>query len=200
MRGCRAFTGGEVGRVKGAFSGKYEFRDRALFFFGCTTGFRISEILSVTRGDLIDRDGSLFESVTVKKANMKGKLYSRTIYVNRKAREHISAWLDMQAHMGYMMSGQHVFMRHGGGRMDRKYAWKILKAAYRKAGLPSKGYGTHSMRKTFADRIFDKFPGKDALMKAQIALGHRRIDSTISYIAFKTDDVPDAILGLEIES
>jgi integrase len=53
--------------------------------------------------------------------------------------------------------------------------------AYKSNELTGK-LGTHAMRKTFANRMYDKL-GKD-LVKCQRALGHRNINSTVSYLSF----------------
>ncbi len=48
------------------------------------------------------------------------------------------------------------------------------------------------MRKTFARRVHEKL-GKD-LVKTQKAMGHRSINSTVSYLSFNEEEIDDAIL------
>ncbi len=50
------------------------------------------------------------------------------------------------------------------------------------------------MRKTFADRIYDRLGGD--LVKTQRALGHRCIESTAAYISFRQEEIDEAILSL----
>ncbi len=50
------------------------------------------------------------------------------------------------------------------------------------------------MRKTFADKIYDRL-GHD-LIKTQKALGHKNINSTVSYLSFREEEIDEAILGL----
>jgi excisionase family DNA binding protein len=53
---------------------------------------------------------------------------------------------------------------------------------------------THSMRKTFADRVYEAL-GRD-IFRTQKALGHRNINSTVQYLSFKEQDIEAAILGM----
>jgi site-specific recombinase XerC len=58
-------------------------------------------------------------------------------------------------------------------------------------GLPSKDYGTHSLRRTKASIIY-KATGN--LRAVQILLGHTRMESTVSYHGV---DVEDALTPAE---
>jgi integrase len=71
-------------------------------------------------------------------------------------------------------------------------AYRILREATDKAKIAGK-VATHSMRKTFAERMYTKLD-KD-LLKLQKALGHRDVNSTIAYLSFNQQDIDDAILS-----
>lgn len=73
------------------------------------------------------------------------------------------------------------------------HAWRILKEAYESNEMTGK-LGTHSMRKTFADRIYDKLD-RD-LVKTQKALGHRNINSTVQYLSFREEEIDEAMLSI----
>jgi integrase len=64
---------------------------------------------------------------------------------------------------------------------------------YRLLGLAGT-LGTRAMRKSFADRVYEKL-GHD-LVKTQRALGHRNINSTVSYLSFKNEEIDQAILSI----
>jgi hypothetical protein len=49
------------------------------------------------------------------------------------------------------------------------------------------------MRKTFANRVYDRL--RHDLVKTQRALGHKNINSTVSYLSFRDEDVDAAILA-----
>jgi len=76
--------------------------------------------------------------------------------------------------------------------ISRQQAHELLKALFAKIGEFG-NVSTHTLRKTFAARIYEQ-TGK--LEIVQIALGHKSINSTISYLAFGNDDLNRAIMGV----
>ena len=52
MKGTRPLDNNEIRLVSACFTGTYEVRNRGLFMLGVSTGGRISELLSLTIGDL----------------------------------------------------------------------------------------------------------------------------------------------------
>jgi len=193
MKGCRPLSKEEVFKVIESFSGYMRLRNQALFVFGCCTGFRISELLSITRGDVIGKDGKLFDCVTVRKALMKGQYDSRTVHMTASAKRYLLPWLQEQEQRGHILLNTPLFCRNGGGRWDRVNAWRTLRNAYARAGLSGK-VATHSMRKTFANGIYDFYEGrKDAMRITAKAMGHKSLDSTDKYLSFLDEDVTIAI-------
>jgi site-specific recombinase XerD len=88
-----------------------------------------------------------------------------------------------------------VFLsRKGDNRpVTRVHAWRVLHQAFTDTDLGGK-LGTHSMRKTFANKVYDAL-GHD-LIKTQRALGHRNINSTACYLSFREEDIDRAILAI----
>ncbi len=76
--------------------------------------------------------------------------------------------------------------------ISRQQAHDLLKALFAKIGEFG-NVSTHTLRKKFAARIYEQ-TGK--LEIVQIALGHKSINSTISYLAFGNDDLNRAIMGV----
>ncbi len=54
--------------------------------------------------------------------------------------------------------------------------------------------GTHSLRKTFANRIYERLD-RD-LKKVQRALGPKAITSTVSCLSLREDEIIEAILSI----
>jgi len=169
-------------------------RDRALFLLGVRSGFRISEILSLRLGDVVQA-GRVVERVRVMRRHMKGKREGRTVLLHPAAREALATWLEELRSDGYMTAESFVFQSRRGPNqaIGRTQAWRILKRSFEQAGLTG-NLGTHSMRKTFADRIYDRLDGD--LVKTAQALSHRSISSTASYLTFRESEIDDAILSL----
>jgi integrase len=83
--------------------------------------------------------------------------------------------------------------RKGIRSITRVQAFRVLKEVYEAHGMIGK-LGTHSLRKTFANRIYERLD-RD-LIKVQRALGHKAITSTVSYLSFKEDEITAAILSI----
>lgn len=196
MKGCRPLTRIEV---KNLINKADSLRDAALITLGFCTGYRISELLSLKLSDVVDLKGKIYESVTVKASNTKTKV-SRTVRLNSDAAKALSKLVIARFKTGAVLSDPLFISRKSdGGKLraiSRVQAWRIIQVLCDLADVVSKGVGTHSLRKTFAARIYEAVKGE--LGKVQIALGHKNIGSTISYLSFNQSDIDDAILGMRI--
>jgi integrase len=194
MKGCRPLTDEELMVVSQSFGGTYAARDKALFLLGIKSGFRISELLSLTVGDVYQH-GHLVERVTVQRRHMKKRIEGRTVVLHPEAKAALAAWLQTLQADGSLLPSVHIFQsRKGVNRpLSRVQAYRILQEAYGVNGLTGK-LGTHSMRKTFANRVYDKL--NHDLIKTQKALGHRNINSTVSYLSFREEEIEAAILAI----
>ena len=190
MKGARPLTDLEVKAVLKALVGP---RDRALFVLGIRSGFRISELLSLTLRDVAPL-GPVLVAVAVKRRNMKGKEAGRTVPLHQEARRHLRTWIGRLRGLGHTAPETFVFRsRKGGNRaIDAIQAWRRLTAAYRTAGLAGR-LGSHAMRKTFANRVYERL--HHDLVKTQQAMGHKDVNSTVAYLSFKQEDIDAAILG-----
>lgn len=194
MRGCRPLNDAEVYDVSRSFWGEHARRDKALFLLGVKSGFRISELLSLRLRDVM-QGGRIVERVTVERRNMKKKLEGRTVLLHPEARAALAAWLEELGRRAELTGDTFVFQsRKGDNRpISRVQAYRILHEACDACELTGK-LGTHSMRKTFANKVYDAL-GND-LVKTQRALGHRNINSTVQYLSFREEEIDKAILSM----
>ena len=193
MKGSRPLSDAEIEKVLGAFKGRYAKRDRALFILGIKTGFRIGELVSLKLGDVFDRN-KIADRISVRRCNMKGKIEGRTVILNPDAKEALALWAMELVQQGHSNDSYLFKSRKGENKhISRTQAWRILDKIFTRLEF-SGTLGTHVMRKTFCDKIFEKL-GRD-LLKTQKALGHRNINSTVSYLSFKTEEIDQAILEL----
>jgi integrase len=204
MRGCRPLTDAEVSLVAKSFGGTFAARNRALFVVGHRTGFRISELLSLRMGD-VTQHGKILEQIGVQRKHMKGgkpgKTSGRMVKLHPEARAALSVWLEvLQKRMGGTLALETpVFCSRvkdpttGLKRaISREQAWRILKDAFYANELEGK-LGTHAMRKTFCNRVYDLL--KHDLVKTQRAMGHANVNSTVSYLSFREEEIDAAILA-----
>jgi site-specific recombinase XerD len=188
MKGCRPLTTQEATLVSKSFSGAYATRDKALFVLGTKSGFRVSELLSLQVRDVYQH-GQMVDKITVRRQNMKRKTERRTVLFHPEAKAAVAAWL-LEANL---KPTDFVFQSRQGGAMTRQQAWNILKEAYEANGLTGQ-LGTHTMRKSFANAVYTVL-GHD-LVKTQRALGHKNINSTVSYFSFAESDIDNAVLAI----
>lgn len=193
MKGMRPLTDDEIARVAAGFNGAFAARDRALFILGIKTGLRISEILSLTLGDVLVGD-RFHDRIYIERRHIKGKREGRSIPLNPSAREALLPWLKILKAEG-APPGTFLFQSRSGRNrpISRVQAWKILHSVFQRVGVFGR-LGTHSMRKSFAQRAFRKL--NNDLLRTQRALGHRSIGSTISYLSFENQEIDEVIMSL----
>lgn len=194
MKGCRPLSKSEEKRVLFSFSGKYANRDKALYFIGTKTGFRISELLSLRVKD-VWQYGKVVNEITVQKKNMKKKIESRTVPISHEVKRILKAWIQRLERMGLLQETRFLFCSQEQKQkaITRQRAWQILKDVFSRLELTGK-LATHTLRKTCAARLYEYFKGD--LAKLQKALGHKNINSTISYISFLESDVFNGFLAI----
>jgi integrase len=194
MKGCRSFTDEEAVLVMKTFGGAYVLRDRAIFAVGRYTGERISAILHLKVGDVI-QGGKVADAVAYRRSNRKGKVEGRTVKLHPEAKAALTAWINQLSKDTFLSAEDYVFQSRKGQNkpVGRVQYHRILKEAIEANEMTGK-IATHSMRKTFADRVYEAL-GHD-IFRTQKALGHRNINSTVAYLSFKESDIDAAIMGM----
>jgi site-specific recombinase XerD len=191
MKGSRPLTRQQV---KGLLALTSSIREQTLLTLGFCTGYRISELLSLKVSD-VSTNGIIHSHVTVKAANTKTKT-GRTVLLNADAQKALRRLVDVIGTNANGQSPLFVSRKHDANgnlkAISRQQAHDLLKALFAKIGEFG-NVSTHTLRKTFAARIYEQ-TGK--LEIVQIALGHKSINSTISYLAFGSDDLNRAIMGV----
>lgn len=192
--GCKALTPQEIERIAASFNGKYRLRDRAIWFTGIYTGFRISEILSLNIGDVVQ--GSIFRNtMTVQKAFMKGKKDSRTMPLHFRAQ---SAIRELVESLPYQSRSEKMPLFRSQGtekRLSARMYSLQLKAAARAAGISCDHLATHTMRKSFASRLYASPKIGGDLAKLAQLLGHKDPSNTLRYIQFLDNSLTEAVLA-----
>jgi site-specific recombinase XerD len=193
MKGCRSLSDQEADLIQKSFAGIFAARDRAVFALGRYTGERISAILHLKVGDVVQA-GKVADAVTYRRANRKGKVEGRTVTLHQAAKDALAAWINQLAKDTVLAAEDFLFpSRKGSGPVGRVQYHRILKEAVQANELTGK-VATHSMRKTFADRAYELL-GHD-IFRTQKALGHKNLNSTAQYLSFKEADIDAAILAM----
>ena len=191
--GCRPLSDSELDMMLAGCQGRYHLRDRALLVLGAYTGFRIGELLAITVADIWDgRD--VTRTVTVKAQFMKGGKHGRTLPVHERARDALREWIQAMHVLGMCSPTQSLFPRQRRNcALTSHQARRIILAAAFKAGISSYRIANHSLRKTFARRLWDSpLIQKDPARMARL-LGHSNWSNTLRYLQFT--DLEAAILA-----
>ena len=181
MKGTRPLDNDEIRRVSTCFTGTFATRNRGLFMLGVSTGGRISELLSLTIGDVYQNHKAVTD-LLFGKSIVKGGEVSRAVPVNadgRLAIETLIAW--HREKYKTIDSTRPLFpsrIRNGTVPMNRQTAHEMLKQAFTAAGLNGK-LATHSLRKSFAQRVYEQ---SGDIYLVQELLGHRSVSTTQKYL------------------
>ena len=182
MKGTRPLDNTEIQRVSICFTGTYEVRNRGLFMLGVSTGGRISELLSLTIGDVYQNQQPISDLLFDKSIVKGGEVSRVSVPVNRDGRQAIAdliAWhreryRTSRAYRPLFPSRN----QRGSIAMNRQTAHEMLKKAFTAAGLNGK-LATHSLRKSFAQRLYEE---SSDIYLVQELLGHKSVATTQKYL------------------
>jgi integrase/recombinase XerD len=164
-------------------------RDRALFGICLYTACRIREACSLRRADVFDKERRVRPELIIRKANTKGKLATRTIFVSEDLRLLLNEY-NPPSYQWFLFPG-----RHGKGHINPDSAARILRAAFLRVGI--EGASTHSFRRTALTMMSD---AGIPLRIIQEVSGHRTLDELQKYLEVRPDQVRGAIASLAMLS
>ena len=196
MKGSRPLT---RENVKAVLKATDSIRHKTLLTLGFCTGYRISELLSLKISD-VSTDGTIHSHVTVKAAHTKTKT-TRSVMLNSDAKKALTVLINWLQSKGFTDATTPLFLsqkRTTNGDLkaiSRIQAHRIFKDLFEQIGLLGHSYSTHSMRKTMAAYIYDMTGGK--IEKVAAVLGHKSLNSTLSYLSFNNSDIDNALTALE---
>jgi integrase len=183
----RALTAAEVLALDRALLDRSKHRDRLFLTLALATGFRVSELLTLTFGQLLDGQGEIAKEVTISRRFLKGgrgcrsrSIKSRRIALSERARAAIATFLATQK--VHPSADKFVFAsRVGENRpITRCHAFALLKGLARELGLDASRLGCHSTRRTFARAVYEA--SQHDLVATQRLLGHSSPTTTARYL------------------
>ena len=165
-------------------------RDRAMLSLMYAAGLRVSELVSLTLGD-VDRARGVVSALG------KGKK-RRLVPLGEVALDHLAAYLEVRevdaaqkaARLGSTSPkvSQILFPSPRGGRLTRQAFWKIVGRTARGAGLRGHVH-PHQLRHSFATHLLS---GGADLRSVQTLLGHANVATTEIYTHVSQDRVRQA--------
>jgi len=195
---ARPLTEPEYLTLLAYFRTKRMTRNAALLVVGCGTGYRITELLSLTVGQVWNGT-EVAKEITISRRNMKGgagaykrAIRSRRMPLSEPVRAAISEHLQT---IGTDLPESPFFRtaRTTSGGMDRPQAHRVLVSACAASGIDTNRVSTHLLRKTFAHRIY--FQTK-CLVTLQKLLGHRSPITSARYVESDSAELDRLVINL----
>lgn len=173
-------------------------RNAALLVVGCVTGYRITELLSLTVGQ-VWTGTEVTRKITITRRLMKGgagvhkrSVRSRRMPLSEPVRaailEHLQTIGTDRPESAFFRSA-----RSNAGCMDRPQAHRVLVSACAACGIDTNRVSTHLLRKTFAHRIYSQ---TRCLITLQRLLGHRSPVTTARYLESDSAELDRVVLCL----
>jgi integrase len=161
-------------------------------------GFRISEVLSLTVGHVL-LNGQVRTRVALPPRFLKGRRgTTRNVPIGPELRRALERYLAKQAQRSELSSNtplfpsSHRYLNGNTVAIGRSSAEKIIKRALRKISPDPQGLSTHSLRKSWAVRLYEA-SGHDLLI-VRDGLGHRSVAVTQVYLPTARSRVDELIL------
>ena len=178
----------KIQTMKSYLKGK-NLRDHALFVVGINIALRITDLLVLTWGDVVDENGK-FKEIRLLKGKTKKE---RRIQLNKPSQRALEELLESLD--GYSMDDYLFQSREGAQKpLSRQQALNILKNAAIAVGIKD-NVGTHSLRKTWGYHAWKKGFNPAIIMET---LNHSDLTVTKRYLGIQQDDINNLYGSLKL--
>lgn len=178
----------QINAIKRYLKGK-NLRDHALFVVGINVALRISDLLSLKWGDVLNEKGNF---KTLKLVEQKTKK-PRIIRLNKAAQKALQELLDSLDR--YSLDDYIFKSREGENRpITRQQALNILKDAAEAIGV-EENVGTHTLRKTWGYHAWKSGYNPALIMET---LNHSNLSVTKRYLGITQSEINDLYENLNI--
>lgn len=171
-------------------SEKHNPRNYMLIILGLNTALRISDILTLTYGDIYDYRRSVWKSHIVVNEQKTGK--ENRIYMNKE----VKAVFQKYTNPSSCASSAWIFAsrKQKEGHLSRYQAYRIVKEAGAFAGFDD-SISCHSLRKTFGYHAWKQGTAPALLMSI---FNHSAYQITKRYLCIEQDDKDEVFAKIEI--
>ena len=174
----------KVAAIKKMLRGEKSLRDYALFVVGINTALRISDLLALSVGDVLDEKGDVTEFIEIRERKTRR---SARVHLNESARAAILEYFEREPATD---PDRALFCSKRSDRpIDRTRAWKLINDWCEAVGLTQSRYGTHTLRKTwgYMARKLHSVP----IELIQAKLGHATPAVTKRYLGITDEEITD---------
>lgn len=160
-------------------------RDYLFFCIGIYSGLRVSDLCRLRVGDVRGTHVDIVE---------KKNKHAKRFIIHPSIRDDLDRFIAGKKDTDYLFASRQkkTISRLKHQPIDRTTAYRFLNDAAREFGL--KDIGTHTLRKTWAYRLYKQDPNNLALLMEMF--GHTDPADTLDYIGITQDMMDQAIMSL----
>lgn len=172
-------------------SGEYKERNIMLYLLGISTGYRMQDLVCLSIGDIKEalefgyfeiQEQKQYKSYLTyiqKNPNTKRKPpKKRTVTINRDLEEKLKIYIKNKN------KSQYAFESKKGEHISAKSYSRILTQIGKELNL--KGISGHSLRKTYARRIYERHGNTERVRQR---LGHKSVETTKEYLGIFEEEM-----------
>jgi integrase len=186
----------KIAQIKNQLEGAGRYRDLLLFVVGINSALRISDLLTLRIGQVVDDNGEMRQTFAIKEEK-RGK--RNVVTINISIRDALTKFLA--AYPGIVKDPNH-YLFFSTKRADydftrsitRERAWQLVSAMCRSVGLFG-NYGTHTLRKTWGYHARKHGVPMEIIMEK---LNHTSFAFTKRYLGITDDELKEAAEGLNL--
>lgn len=166
-------------------------RDLVLYSLGINTGFRIKDLLSLKKKDVLGDTITVDESKTKNRKDGKNKP-PRTVGITPQLKQDLDKYLPYLKNDDYLFPSQRANAK-GEYVISTTQAYRILTRYTQEIGLDI-NVGCHTLRKTWGYHMYQKYHDVAFLMKA---FNHTNSATTLLYIGASRVEIVEKTKNLD---
>jgi len=172
----------KIAQIKNLLRGQRRYRDLLLFVVGINSALRISDLLRLRIGQLLDEKGEIKSRFWIKEQK-RGKRHE--VAINQSIKEVLIEYLKEYPHVPDNGDNHLFFNPTTHQPIKRGQAWKFISKICAEVSLQG-NYGTHSLRKTWG--FHARMQGVD-LALIMHKLNHESIAYTKRYLGITDEEL-----------
>ena len=181
---------GKIKQIKARMISTGAYRDYLIFTLGINSGLRISDILKLKFGDILEANNKIIKVISIREKKTQKR---KSFPINNRIKEAINFYLDNLS-FKYKLDQLLFCSEYNNKAITRGTAYRIIKKWARGAGIQYT-IGTHTLRKTFGYHCYKK--GVDLTLIVKL-LNHSSESQTLNYIGITKDDMDGVYTNLNL--
>jgi integrase/recombinase XerD len=165
-------------------------RNKAILELLYSSGARVSEVVGLNLGDVIDmkRDDSLIRIIKLRGKGGKERVVPMGSYSLEALNDYLVRVRPSLVAKNSKGKSEALFLNQRGSRISRQSAWQLVVDAANRAGL-AEGISPHVFRHSFATHLLD---GGADIRVVQELLGHASVTTTQIYTLITIDKIRES--------